>query len=46
MDALLKYWETNHKWPKNVLVFRDGVSDGQMDTVERHEVQQFLRTFK
>ena len=46
MDALIKYWETNHKWPRNIVVYRDGVSDGQMSMVQAHEVTQFLRTFR
>jgi len=45
MEALVQYYETNNKWPKDIVVFRDGVSDGQMDVVEKHEAEQFIRTF-
>jgi len=45
MEALVQYYEVNNKWPKDIVVFRDGVSDGQFDVVEKHEAQQFIRTF-
>lgn len=46
MNALIKYYEVNHKFPQKIVVYRDGVSDGQMATVAKHEVGQFLRTFR
>jgi len=45
LEALVQYYEINNKWPKDIVVFRDGVSDGQMDVVEKHEAEQFIRTF-
>ena len=27
-------------------MFRDGVGDGQLETTEKHEAEQFLRVFK
>ena len=32
--------------PTNIVVFRDGVGDGDMKTVAGFEVEQFMRTFK
>lgn len=46
MEALIKYYEVNHTWPKNIVVFRDGVSDSQMDFVQQFEASQFLEAFK
>ena len=41
-----RYYETNNYWPATVVVFRDGVSDSQMDTVAAHEGNQFLNSLK
>lgn len=46
MQALIRYFEVNNCLPDSVVVFRDGVSDGQMDTVASHESTQFMNTFK
>ena len=43
IEGLVKYWETNRKWPANIVVFRDGVGDGQLEATEKHEAEQFLR---
>ena len=32
----------NNEWPKDIVIFRDGVSDGQMELVEKHEAEQFM----
>merc|ERR1719187_877183 len=45
-DCLIKYWEVNHKWPQHIVVFRDGVGDGQLEVAEKHEAEQFIRTFR
>ena len=45
LASLVRYWECNHRWPSRVVVFRDGVGDGQMEATERHEAAQFLRAF-
>ena len=26
IEGLIKYWETNHKWPANIVVFRYNLS--------------------
>ena len=45
-DCLIKYWDVNHRWPQHILVFRDGVGDGQLEVTEKHEAEQFIRTFR
>ena len=81
IEGLIKYWETNRRWPANIVVFRDGgndffnhdtrrchiffcncnksinpfifyflqrlpVGDGQLETTEKHEAEQFKRVFE
>ena len=36
LDALVKYHEANNAWPEQIVVFRDGVGDGQMETTEKY----------
>ena len=43
--ALSKYHEINHALPEKIIVYRDGVGDGQLDTVAGHEVEQFYAAF-
>lgn len=43
--ALKKYHEVNHELPGRIVVFRDGVGDGQLDTVAQFEVQQLASCF-
>jgi len=38
--ALRRYHEVNAEAPKYVVVYRDGVGDGQVLTVQQHEVPQ------
>merc|ERR1719420_26770 len=45
IEALLKYWEVNRFWPDDIIVFRDGVGDGQLEATEKHEADQFQRVF-
>jgi aubergine-like protein len=40
-DALLNYFDVNHRFPDHVVVFRDGVGDGQLDMVRDYESEQF-----
>ena len=35
--AFFRYYEVNNCFPETVVVYRDGVSDSQMDTVAKHE---------
>jgi len=46
MQALIRYFEANNRFPATVVVYRDGVSDGQMDVVANHESVQFMNTFR
>jgi len=46
MQALIRYFETNNTLPETIIVFRDGVSDSQMDTVAQYEGNQFVNTFQ
>lgn len=46
ITALRKYHEVNHKLPEKIIMYRDGVGDGQMDFVSNYEVEQMLSCFK
>ena len=46
MQSLLRYHETNRHLPEKIVVFRDGVGDGQLETTKSHEVGQFLNSFR
>ncbi|KAM9312009.1 piwi-like protein 2 [Gastrophryne carolinensis] len=43
--ALQKYHEVNHILPEKIVVYRDGVSDGQLSTVQNYEVPQLQTCF-
>uniref|UniRef100_A0A8V5H5M1 Piwi-like protein 2 n=1 Tax=Melopsittacus undulatus TaxID=13146 RepID=A0A8V5H5M1_MELUD len=42
-DALQHFHEMNHCLPRKIVVFRDGVSDSQLDTVLRYEIPQLQK---
>jgi len=44
-DALRKYHEINGYLPERIIVFRDGVGDGQVSFVVLHEVRQMRECF-
>jgi len=46
LEALQKYHEVNGCWPKQIIVFRDSVGDGQLVATEQHEAAQFTDAFK
>lgn len=46
LSALRKYFEVNHVLPNRIFIFRDGVSDGQLNHVSKYEVEQFTTSFK
>lgn len=46
LGALRKYNEINKTLPDRIIVFRDGVGDGQLAAVFEHEVKQFMECFK
>jgi len=43
-QGLAAFFEENHDWPDRVVIFRDGISDGQLDTIKGHEVVQLKET--
>jgi len=44
--ALKNFYRVNNVLPDRIVVFRDGVGDGQLETVHEHEVKQLLECFK
>ncbi|XP_047674945.1 piwi-like protein 2 isoform X3 [Tachysurus fulvidraco] len=46
LAALQKYYEVNHSFPEKIVVYRDGVSDGELKAVELYEIPQVLNCFK
>lgn len=44
-SALRKFHEENHFLPEKIVIFRDGVGDGQLTTMADHEVKQLHRCF-
>lgn len=46
VTALRKYHETNGFVPQRIIVYRDGVGDGQLDTVLQVEIPQIINAVK
>lgn len=46
VGALQKYHEVNGVLPERIVVFRDGVGDGQLGAVFEYEMPQLLECFK
>ncbi len=46
VSGLRKYHHHNGRFPEYVIVFRDGVGDGQLGTVAKHEVSQMKKCFE
>ncbi len=44
--ALKKYHEVNDTLPEKIIVYRDGVGDGQLPAVYEHEVPQMIQAIK
>ncbi|XP_027763061.1 piwi-like protein 2 [Empidonax traillii] len=44
-QALKRFYELNHSLPMKIVVYRDGVSDSQLDTVLKYEVPQMQKSF-
>ena len=44
--SLKKYHEINGALPERVVIYRDGVGDGQLPAVVEHEIPQLLECFK
>jgi aubergine-like protein len=45
-EGLKRYHEENNCLPAKIVVYRDGVGDGQLDIVMDHEVSQLLDSFQ
>ncbi|XP_063276175.1 piwi-like protein 2 [Prinia subflava] len=45
-QALRRFYERNHSLPMKIVVYRDGVSDPQLDTVLKYEVPQLQKSFQ
>ena len=43
--AILTFAKANQAFPKNIIVFRDGVSSGQVKAVETNEVSLLAPAF-
>ncbi|XP_034547334.1 piwi-like protein 2 [Notolabrus celidotus] len=46
LAALQKYYEVNHNLPEKIVVYRDGVSEGQLRMVEQYEIPQLIKCFE
>ena len=46
LDALMKYHQINKKLPERIIVYRDGVGDGQLASVVQQEIPQMVDSFK
>ncbi|XP_034026965.1 piwi-like protein 2 [Thalassophryne amazonica] len=46
LAALKKYYEMNHNLPEKIVVYRDGVSHGQLQAVELYEIPELLKSFE
>ncbi|KAL2092219.1 hypothetical protein ACEWY4_012017 [Coilia grayii] len=46
LAALQKYHEQNRSFPDKIVIYRDGVSEGQLKTVEHFEIPQILKCFE
>lgn len=44
--SLRKYHEVNERLPERIIIYRDGVGDGQLPAVFEHEIPQLLECFK
>ena len=44
--ALRKFNETNNDLPERIIIYRDGVGDGQLKLVVEHEVPQLKASFQ
>lgn len=44
-DALKEYYRNNNCLPQKIVLYRDGVSDGQLAVVAEHELPQIIETF-
>lgn len=46
IEALQTFYEETRAWPDRIIMFRDGVGDGQLELTRLHEVTQMLSAFR
>ncbi|XP_054853826.1 piwi-like protein 2 [Eublepharis macularius] len=46
VTALQKFYEVNHCLPEKIVVYRDGVSEGQLKMIESYEIPQLQKCFE
>ena len=44
-ESIKKYFEVNNALPERIIIYRDGVGDGQLNHVNEHEVPQLQSCF-
>ena len=44
--ALRRYFKENNSPPDNIIIYRDGVGDGQLQMIMEHEIAQYRAGFK
>lgn len=45
-SAILNYRRVNNKLPEKIIIYRDGVSDGQLRSVVESEIPQIIKAFE
>lgn len=46
LECLKKYQDNNQQYPQQIVLYRDGVGDGQLQIAIEHEVSQLASAFK
>ena len=46
ISAVKAYHRHNTRYPDRIIIYRDGVSDGQLEIVVKYEIKQLLAAFK
>ncbi|XP_014469139.1 PREDICTED: piwi-like protein 1 isoform X2 [Dinoponera quadriceps] len=46
ISAVTTFYKYNHSNPERIMIYRDGVGDGDLDYVMKYEVKQLLAAFK
>lgn len=45
-NAVEAFYKTNRTYPKNVIVYRDGVGDSQLNTFVKQEIEDYKKAFQ
>lgn len=46
LHYVLSLVQVNHSFPEKIVVYRDGVSEGQVAMVEQYEIPQLIKSFE